>query len=117
MKAFLRGSWDAEIIDELKPTGDEIVIDKTRNTAFWGTDLGKILEEKKANQLVVAGVGTNVCVESTVRDAFTNGIHVVTVSDATATLTEEDHQASLRTLNWFGGTATVGDIEEVLKRS
>lgn len=115
MKAFVRGSWDTDIIEELKPTEDEMVVDKTRNTAFWGTDLGKILVEKGANQLVVTGIGTNVCVESTVRDAFTNGIHVVTVSDATATLSQEDHQASLRTLEWFGGTASVDEIEEALK--
>lgn len=65
--------------------------------------------------LVCTGVGTNVCVESTVRDAFTNGIHTVTVSDATATLSEEDHSASLRSLQWFGGVATVAEIQQILQ--
>lgn len=117
MNAFVRGSWDVDIIDKLRPTEGEIVVDKTRNTAFWGTDFAKILEEKGVNQLVATGVGTNVCVESTVRDAFTNGMHVITVSDATATLSEEDHQASLKSLMWFGGTASVEEIEEALEKN
>jgi len=63
------------------------------------------------------GVGTNACVESTVRDAFDRGFHVVTVGDATATLTEEARKASLESLAWFGGVTTVEEVEEALGRT
>ena len=119
IKGFIRGSWDAEIVDELasKSTdSDAIFIDKTRNSGFWHTDLAKRLTDLGIDQLIATGVGTNVCVESTVRDAFTEGFHVVTCSDATATLTQEDHEASLRSLSWFGGTATMAEIEDALSK-
>jgi ureidoacrylate peracid hydrolase len=113
VKGFIRGSWDADIVDELKPDdGDakEFVLDKTRNTAFWQTPFASQLANLGVDHLVVTGVGTNVCVESTVRDAITYGYPAVTVGDATATVSEEQHKASLLNLQWFGGTATVDDI-------
>ena len=53
---------------------------------------------------------TNVCVESTVRDAFTNDFYTMVVSDATATLTEEDHKSSLNNMQWFGDECTVNEV-------
>ena len=117
LKHVVRGSWDAQIIDELAPDYQntrEIVVQKTRNTAFWRTDFEQQLQAQGVNQLLVTGVGTNVCVESTVRDAWTNGWHVLTLSDATATLSEEDHQASLRNLKYFGGTVTSQEVLDAL---
>lgn len=115
LKGFVRGTWDAAIVDDLSPDPEtETVIDKTRNTAFWGTTLAKTLRELGTDQLIVAGVGTNVCVESTVRDAFTEGFRVLVVEDATATLTAEEHVSSLRSMRWFGEVGTVGDIGAAL---
>ena len=114
LKGFIRGTWDFEIIDDLAPDIEakgEIVLDKTRNTAFWGTNLAERLRVMGVDQLVATGVGTNVCVESTVRDAITNGFHTVTVSDATATLSEEEHKASLMNLQYFGGIATMVEVK------
>ena len=118
MGAFKRGSWDADILEGLAPdpqNPNEIVIDKTRNTAFWHTTFERHLQDRGINQLLVTGVGTNVCVESTVRDAVTNNYYCRTISNATATLTTEDHEASLRNLNWFGGTAKADEILEALR--
>jgi ureidoacrylate peracid hydrolase len=109
-------SRDADILEELKPSTNEIVLDKTRNSAFIRTNFAEMLTEHKINHLIATGVGTNVCVESTVRDAWQNDFPVVTVSDATATLSEADHNAALKNLQWFGGTATVSEIEEALNR-
>ena len=117
LKGFVRGSWDASIIDELAPQADDIVIDKTRNTAFWRTDLQKVLKERGVNQLILTGVGTNVCVESTVHDAFTNDWPVVVVEDATATLTPEEHEASLKSMRWFGQVAKASEVEKALLQS
>jgi ureidoacrylate peracid hydrolase len=110
LSAFVRGTWDAAIVDELKPREGEYILSKTRNTAFYETELEALLEKLGIEQLLVTGVGTNVCVESTVRDAWTRGFRCLTVSDATATLSDEDHQASLRSMGWFGGTVSTGEI-------
>ena len=112
---FIRDTWDSEVLDELKPEGNEVVFNKTRNSAFWGTDFEKTLADRRINQIILAGVGTNVCVESTARDAFTNGIYTVTVRDATATQSAELQNASMETLEWFGGTATAEEVMDALK--
>ena len=116
LEGFIRGTWDNEIVDELKPSSEDIVLDKTRNSAFIRTDFADRLRSSNINHLIATGVGTNVCVESTVRDAWQNDFAVVTVSDATATLSEAEHNATLKNLQWFGGTATVKEIEEVLQQ-
>ena len=116
LQGFIRDTWDADIVDELQPNHDEIVLDKTRNSAFIRTRFAEMLAERKINHLIATGVGTNVCVESTVRDAWQNDFAVVTVSDATATLSEAEHNATLKNMQWFGGTATVSEIEEALRQ-
>ena len=117
---LVRGSWDAQIVDELAPetsNPNEIVVAKTRNTGFWRTSFEEQLKANGVDQLLVTGVGTNVCVESTVRDAWTNGWHVLTLSDATATLSDEDQKAALRNFRWFGGTASsVEVLDELAQR-
>lgn len=114
---FDSGTWDTEIVDKLKPdeTKHEIVIDKTRNTRFWKTILQEKLVELNSDQLIVTGVGANVCVESTVRDARTNSIRAV--SDGTAILSDESHQASLKNMRWFGEVATADELVAALKSS
>ena len=117
LKGFMRGTWDAEILDELTPdmAKGEVVIDKTRNTAFWHTDLMERLVKLGIDQLIVTGVGTQVCVESTVRDAYTNGYDCIVVEDATATLSDEEHDASLKAMTWFGQRASLEQVETALK--
>ena len=62
MRGLVRGTWDFEIMDELAPNNSEreMVLDKTRNPAFWGTNLAQMLRNLGVNQLAT-GVGTNVC--------------------------------------------------------
>lgn len=98
LRGFVRGTWDTAIVDELTPRDGETIVDKTRNTAFHGTGFADLLKARGINHLIVTGVGTNVCVESTARDAYTLDFHVVTVRDATATVMGDDiHEASLQT--------------------
>ena len=108
MKALVRNTCDWQIVDEQ-------IVDKYRTTAFFKTDLLDRIQRDRVGHLVVCGIGTNVCVESTVRDAITHEVFAVTVSDATATSTVEEHEASLKNLGWFGGVATVKEIEEALE--
>lgn len=65
--------------------------------------------------LIVTGVGTNVCVEWTVRDAVTRDFHVKIVGNATATLTVEEHEASLKNLGWYGGAVSAREVEGALR--
>lgn len=92
------GSKEAEFLEEIAPEGDEIVINKTASGVFSSTNLNYVLNNIGIDALFVAGVYTNECVETTVRDACDLGYLVTVVEDACATVTEELHQASLATL-------------------
>lgn len=96
--ALLVGTWDAAILGELAPIAGEAVIDKNRPSAFFRTPLDEMLEAGKVEQLVVCGVTTNCCVESTVRDACQRDIVPFVVADATAELDPARHEAALATI-------------------
>jgi ureidoacrylate peracid hydrolase len=115
-KGLLDGTWDAEIVDELKPLPEEVVIRKTRYSGFSGTNLDYRLRYMGIDTLIVCGVTTNICVESTVRDAFHLGYKVVLISDGTAEIDEERYRASLKTMEYaFGKVITTEQLAEFLK--
>lgn len=97
--ALQLGSDDADIVSELAPAPEEIIVDKNRPSAFFNTDLEAILTRLGRDQLIVCGVTTNCCVESTVRDASHRDLQVFVVQDACAELEEERHTVSLRTMD------------------
>ena len=97
MKEGLRkGSWGSDIVLELKPRPEDIIIEKKRFSAFYQTRLDEALREIGANELIVTGVLTDVCVESTVRDAFFRDYYTVVPSDSVASYRQETHDASLK---------------------
>jgi ureidoacrylate peracid hydrolase len=99
-------SWGAEFF-RIRPSPDDCVIVKHRYSAFVGTDLEVVLRSLARSTLVLAGVTTNVCVESTARDAFMRDYHVVLVRDCTAALTREEHDAAVRNIGtYFGRVVT-----------
>jgi len=75
-------TWDWEIIDELRPITGEIIINKSRYSGFVNTELNDFLKERNIKYIVFIGIATNVCVESTLRDAFFHEYFPVLVSDA-----------------------------------
>jgi nicotinamidase-related amidase len=98
----LEGSRETEVVDALRPLPEEKLIRKRRYSAFHATDLELTLRGMQVRQLVVAGLFTNVCVESTARDAFMRDFLVFIPADACASLNEELHIGALRTLaHWF----------------
>jgi ureidoacrylate peracid hydrolase len=106
------GSWDAEIVDELCPDQRDFVIDKNRYSAFYGTGLDPILTSIGSESLVVCGVTTNMCVETTARDAMQRDYRTFVVRDATGELDAERHEFALATLGFgFGRIVTVDEIE------
>jgi ureidoacrylate peracid hydrolase len=97
------GSWDARIIDLLEPQPEETVIDKNRYSAFFRTRLEDVLKKLRVDTLLICGVTTTGCVESTARDACFRDFRVCVVSDATAEVDRSLHDAGLRILElWFG---------------
>jgi nicotinamidase-related amidase len=107
------GSWDAEIVDQLRPNQQDFVVDKNRYSAFYGTGLDPILTSMGADSVVVCGVTTNMCVETTARDAMQRDLRTFVVRDATGELDSKRHEFALATLGFgFGrivGVDQVGD--------
>ncbi|HWR27175.1 MAG TPA: isochorismatase family cysteine hydrolase [Candidatus Thermoplasmatota archaeon] len=99
------------IIDALHPLPQESVIRKTQYSAFFETDLDKILKNHQVTTIVITGVLTHLCCETTARDAFMRNYDIFFVSDATASDTKTLHSASLATLS--DGFATISTTNEV----
>ena len=92
------GSKDWKLIDSLKPTDTDVIVDKNRYSVFQGTGLEERLKSGEIEELIITGVMTNCCCETTARDAFVKDFRVFFVSDATATVNDELHIASLKNL-------------------
>ena len=92
------GSKDWELIKAIQPGDYDAVLDKNRYSAFHGTTLDKSLQSIKIEELIITGVLTNCCCETTARDAFVRDYRVFFAGDATATANEELHLASLKNL-------------------
>lgn len=107
------GSKDWELIKGLTPLETEGILDKNRYSAFFGTGLDEGLKSRGIEELVITGVMTNCCCETTARDAFVRDYRVFFVSDATATVDEELHLASLKNLAY--GFAHILSTEELCR--
>ncbi len=111
--AVLRlGTWEADVIDELRPEPGELVLNKVTRSAFTSTGIDQVLRNMRVEFLVVGGCITNVCVETTVRDAVDRAYQCVVVEDACASFNPRFHEASVRAL--AGNFAAVRSTQEVL---
>ena len=108
----LEGSPESKIHAEIAPRDGEKVIDKHRYSAFYNTDLETVLRVLKIEDLVIAGVMTNMCVESSARDAYYRDYRVFIPADGTGSINERMHLASL--LNLAFGFAWVTDVDELV---
>lgn len=104
----------SEIISALLPQKDEIIIRKTKYSAFIGTELEDFLTIKMVKNIVICGVTTHLCCDTTARDAFMKDFTVFFVTDGTASHTEELHLSSLRTLS--SGFAIPITTQEILMK-
>ncbi|MEZ5825489.1 MAG: isochorismatase family cysteine hydrolase [Geminicoccaceae bacterium] len=105
-----RGSWDGKVIDEIAPEGDEIVLPKTSSSVFISTHIDYILRNLGVRQLVIAGLVTDQCVESAIRDACDLGYLVTQVTDACLTYSQERHDHSLRTIAGYCRQMTTAEL-------
>jgi len=92
------GSKEAEFLPEVKPKGDELIINKTASGVFNSTNIEYILRNMEIDTLYVCGLYTNECVSTTVRDACDRGFHTTLINDACATVTPELHNATISTV-------------------
>ncbi len=111
------GTWDWEIVDELKPYPEDIVVNKNRYSGFPNTELNVILQTLDIKYLVFLGVATNVCVESTIRDAFFHEYFPIMVSDGCGTYSPDFIQEAtiFNVSEMFGWVTTSDDLVKALK--
>ncbi|TMN22125.1 cysteine hydrolase family protein [Lentibacillus cibarius] len=102
-RILVRGEYGHDIVDELKPVEGEVIIDKPGKGAFYQTDLDVILKNKGITNLLVAGVTTHVCVQSTLREANDRGFDCLLLEDCAAAFDSKDHEDSIRMINQQGG--------------
>jgi nicotinamidase-related amidase len=110
----LEGSPESAIRREIAPLGNEKVIETHRYSAFYNTDLETVLRCLKVEDLVLSGVLTNMCCESTARDAYYRDYRCFFPADGTGTISEEMHLASL--LNLAFGFSWVTSVDTVLEQ-
>lgn len=96
-----RGSWDAQVLDEIAPAGDEIIFPKTSSNVFVSTNIDYVLRNMGKRQLVISGFITDQCISSAVRDACDLGYLVTVVSDACASYTPERHDSALSEMEGY----------------
>jgi ureidoacrylate peracid hydrolase len=95
-KSFRKGSWGAEMVDALKPRPEDIVVEGKRGLCgFASTNLDFVLRSRGITNIALGGFLTNCCVESTMRTGYEKGYNVVTLTDCTATVSEEEQRLSV----------------------
>jgi ureidoacrylate peracid hydrolase len=114
-KLLVECTWDFEIVEALKPLASDIVVLKTRYSGFAGTTLDSILRARDVRYLFFVGIATNVCVESTLRDAYFHEYWPILIQDGTMPAgTMAAHEATLYNVESFFGWTV---MSEALQRS
>jgi ureidoacrylate peracid hydrolase len=95
-KSFIKGTWGAAIVDDLKPEKNDIVVEGKRGLdAFASTNLDFILRSRGITSIALGGFLTNCCVESTMRTAYERGYNVITLKDCTATVSDDEQRLAI----------------------
>ena len=111
----VENTWGVEIIEDLGARDDEIHITKRRYSAFFQTDLDLTLKDLGVNQIIVFGVVTNICVRSTVHDAFFMGYDAVVPQDCCAATGAREQESSLYDIaTHFGTVSTAAAVTAAL---
>jgi nicotinamidase-related amidase len=115
--SLVEGSWGAQIIDELKPLETDRMVLKKAYGGFFQTSLDRLLRNLDIKTLVMTGVATNYCVETTSREAVAYGYDIIFVSDGTGTFDPEGHKATLKVMgNGFGEVKSTAEVIALLSK-
>ena len=107
----IRGSWDAEIVDELKPSLNDHVVIKRRDSVFQDTEVEVWLRSLGIDSIIFSGIDTSICVESSLRDAFNHGYDIVLISDATASNNLDHYNSTLDNIrNYYGLVMNIDEL-------
>ena len=113
----VRGTWDAQTIDEIKPTEEDYIILKRRDSAFQDTELRMWLNTLKINTLIFCGVDTSICVETSLRDGFNIGYDAILISDATASGMKKHYDTTIeRISDYYGIVTDLNDLQIMIKK-
>jgi ureidoacrylate peracid hydrolase len=110
----IRNTWDARIIDEIKPTNSDLIVIKRRDSVFQDTEIEVWLKSIKVDTLIFCGIDTAVSVESSLRDGFNRGYDVILISDATASISKKKYESTLDNVKGYYGL--VMDSKELIHR-
>lgn len=114
----IEGTWGAAVIDELKPKKKDFVVLKRRFSGFYDTDLDLTLKDLCIDTVIVMGVVTNICVRSTIHDAFFRGYKVLVPRDCVMATGEREQESSLYDIEThFGDLATSETIIEMMVKT
>ena len=102
-RILIRGEYGHDIIDELRPAGGEVVVDKPGKGAFYATELAEILDKQGIKSLIVTGVTTEVCVHTTVREANDRGYECLVLADCVGSYFPEFQRVGLEMIAAQGG--------------
>lgn len=104
------GEWGSEFLEETAPVGREPILNQHRISAFYRTRLGIILRTQEIEDIYIAGVGTNLSIESSAREAHDRDYNICVVDDAGIARSEEAHDASVESLKEFAVLSQTSDI-------
>lgn len=108
------GSWEGDFYGDVRPQPGDVVVTKHRYSAFYNTDLDTILRANGVRTIIMTGVSTNVCVETTAREGFIRDYYVVLVADGTAAYTPEEHKKTLKDIDrYFGEVTTITELTAI----
>jgi ureidoacrylate peracid hydrolase len=107
-------SWSGDFYGEVRPLPGEPIVTKHRYSAFYNSDLDTILRANGIRTVVLTGVVTNVCVETTAREAFVRDYYVAVVKDGTAAYSAADHEMTLSNIDrFFGEVTSIAELQSL----
>jgi ureidoacrylate peracid hydrolase len=112
----VRGTWDAKIVDGIKPTNKDHIVIKRRDSAFQDTETEVWLNSLQVNTLIFCGIDTSICVETSLRDGFNRGYDVILISDATASTNFRHYKTTIEHVKeYYGLVMKAREMEKLME--